>query len=367
MGRTAERPAVRRQEAHHVDELGAARRPRWDHPMTRPVQITVLGAGSWGTGVAALAARNTPTLLWARDPAVAEEINEQRTNGRYLDGHVLPTELRATADLEEASSRADVLVVGVPSHSMRDVLSEASPHVRAWIPVISLAKGLEPESRLRPTQVIGECLPGHSVGLLAGPNIAGEVLAGYAAAAVVATPDNAVASALQPLFASSVFRVYRNHDVTGCELGGILKNIIAIAAGMGDGLGVGVNTRALVIARGLAEITRLGEAMGADPRTFAGLTGLGDLMATCMSPASRNRRVGEEIASGKSIDQVLEEMTQVAEGVKTARSVVELAGELGVDVPICAEVDGVVNEGRTAEEAYRGLRRRTPGSEYEAA
>jgi glycerol-3-phosphate dehydrogenase (NAD(P)+) len=335
--------------------------------MTRAVQITVLGAGSWGTGVAALAARNTPTLLWARDPAVAEEINEQRTNSRYLDGHTLPAELRATADLEEAASQADVLVVGLPSHSIRSVLTEASPHVRAWIPAISLAKGLEPESRLRPTQVIGECLPGHSVGLLAGPNIAGEVLEGYAAAAVVATPDDAVASALQPLFASSVFRVYRNHDVTGCELGGILKNIVAIAAGMGDGLGVGVNTRALVIARGLAEITRLGEAMGADPRTFAGLTGLGDLMATCMSPASRNRRVGEEIAGGKSIDQVLAEMTQVAEGVKTARSVMELAGEHDVDVPICAEVDGVVNEGRTAEEAYRGLRQRTPGSEYEAA
>lgn len=334
--------------------------------MTRPVRICVLGSGSWGTVVASLASRNTPTTIWARDEAVADEINASHTNTKYLGDRELSKDLHATADLSEAVSHADVLVVGVPSHSMRSVLEEASSHVRAWIPTISLAKGLEPETRKRPTQVIGECLPGHPVGLLAGPNIASEIADGYAAAAVVATPDDDIASALQPLFANPVFRVYRNHDVVGCELGGILKNIIAIAAGMGDGLGVGVNTRSLVIARGLAEITRLGQSMGADPRTFAGLTGLGDLMATCTSSASRNRRVGEEIGAGKTIDEVLAGMNQVAEGVKTARSVMALADEREVDVPIASEVDGVVNEGRTAEEAYRGLRRRTPGSEYDA-
>jgi len=233
--------------------------------------------------------------------------------------------------------------------------------------VISLAKGLEPETRKRPTQILEESLPGHSVGLLDGPNIAGEIADGLAAAAVIATPDTAVATALQPLFARARFRVYTNHDVLGCELGGILKNIVAIASGMGDGLGVGMNTRAMVISRGLAEMTRIGEAMGADPRTFAGLTGLGDLMATCMSTASRNRRVGEELASGKSIDEVLEKMTQVAEGVKTARSVVELASEHDVHAPIACEVDGVVNEGRTPAEAYRGLQKMAAGSEYEAA
>jgi glycerol-3-phosphate dehydrogenase (NAD(P)+) len=335
--------------------------------MTRDVRVTVLGSGSWGTTVAGLAASNAPTLLWARSPETAEEITTQHTNSRYLGDRRISPKLRATSDLQEAAEHADVLVVGVPSHSMRAVLTEASPHLRPWIPVISLAKGLEPDSRKRPTQVLEECLPGHSVGLLAGPNIAGEIAEGLAAAAVIATPDTAVATALQPLFARPRFRVYTNHDVLGCELGGILKNVVAIASGMGDGLGVGMNTRAMVISRGLAEMTRIGEAMGADPRTFAGLTGLVDLMATCMSSASRNRRVGEELASGKSIDEVLEGMTQVAEGVKTARSVVELASEHDVHAPIASEVDGVVNEGRTPAEAYRGLQKMAAGSEYEAA
>jgi glycerol-3-phosphate dehydrogenase (NAD(P)+) len=335
--------------------------------MTRDVRVTVLGSGSWGTTVAGLVSANAPTLLWARTPETAEEISEQHTNGRYLGERTLPKKLRATSDLQEAAEHADVLVVGLPSHSMRDVIGAASPYLRPWIPVISLAKGLEPETRKRPTQILEESLPGHSVGLLAGPNIAGEVADGLAAAAVIATADTAVATALQPLFARARFRVYTNHDVLGCELGGILKNIVAIASGMGDGLGVGMNTRAMVISRGLAEMTRIGEAMGADPRTFAGLTGLGDLMATCMSTASRNRRVGEELASGKSIDQVLEEMTQVAEGVKTARSVVELASAHDVHAPIASEVDGVVNEGRTPADAYRGLQKMAAGSEYEAA
>jgi len=331
--------------------------------MTRPVQVTVLGGGSWGTTVAALAARNTPTLLWARDPDVAREVDEQHTNERYLEHRELPGDLRATGDLEEAATKADVLVVGVPSHGIRAALEQAAPHVRPWIPVLSLAKGLEPGTRMRATQVIAECLPGHPVGLLAGPNLAREVLDGLAAAAVVATPDDEVACALQPLFRSSRFRVYRNQDLLGSELGGVLKNVIAIASGMGDGLGVGDNTRAMVITRGLAEITRLGEAMGAQARTFAGLTGLGDLMATCMSPLSRNRRVGEELARGKTIEQVLEEMNQVAEGVKSARTVMELAREHGVEMPIAAEVDAVVNEGRTADEAYRGLARPAAQSE----
>ena len=189
---------------------------------------------------------------------------------------------------------------------------------------------------------------------MAGPNLAREVLDGFAAAAVVATPDDSVAQALQPLFRTTNFRVYRNLDLLGSELGGVLKNIIAIASGMADGLGVGDNTRALVITRGLAEMTRLGEAMGADARTFAGLTGMGDLMATCMSPLSRNRRVGEELARGRTLEEVLAEMGQVAEGVKTARPVMQLAEEHDVFMPIAAEVDAVVNEGR---HAARGLPR----------
>jgi glycerol-3-phosphate dehydrogenase (NAD(P)+) len=330
------------------------------------VQVTVLGGGSWGTTVAALAAANVPTVLWARDPEVAREIDEEHRNTRYLGERSLPTALRATADLGEALDRADVVVFGVPSHSLREVVRGAAEHVRAWVPLLSLIKGLEPSSRLRPTQVIAQELPGHPVGLLAGPNLAREVLDGYAAASVVATADAHVALALQPLFRSRVFRVYRNEDVLGSEMGGVLKNIIAIASGMADGLGVGDNTRAMVITRGLAEITRLGEAMGADPRTFSGLTGLGDLMATCMSRLSRNRRVGEELARGKSLEQVMAEMNQIAEGVKSARTVMQLAEEYGVTMPIAAEVDAVINDGRHPVEAYRGLRRAAAESELHA-
>jgi len=327
------------------------------------VQVTVLGGGSWGTTVAVLAAANTSTLLWARDREVAREVCEEHTNTRYLGDHALPESLRATADLAEAVAGADVLVVGVPSHGIRTVLQEAAAHLRPLVPVLSLAKGLEPGTRLRPTQVIGECLSGHPVGLLAGPTLAREVVGGFAAAAVVATPDEAVARALQPLFASRRFRVYRNQDLLGSEMGGVLKNVIAIASGMADGLGVGDNTRAMVLTRGLAEITRLGEAMGADPRTFAGLTGLGDLMATCMSPLSRNRRVGEGLARGRTLDEVVAEMNQVAEGVKTARTVMQLAAEHDCVMPIASEVDAVVNEGRHPREAYRGLLRMVAESE----
>jgi glycerol-3-phosphate dehydrogenase (NAD(P)+) len=334
--------------------------------MSRPVHVTVLGAGSWGSTVASIAAANTPTTLWARDPATAEEVTAERTNRRYLGDHRLHRDLRATADLEEAVTRADVLVVGVPTQGIRQVLGDAAPHVRPWIPVLSLAKGLETSTRLRPTEVIGEVLPGHPVGLLAGPNIAGEVLEGKAAAAVVATPDEDIARSLQPLFSAPRFRVYTNPDVLGCELGGVLKNIIAIAAGMADGLGVGVNTSALVISRGLSEMTRLGVALGADATTFAGLTGMGDLIATCMSRASRNRRVGEELAKGRTIAEAVEVLGQVAEGVKTARSVVEIADETGCEVPICREVDAVVNDGRSPLEAYRGLVRMQAGAEREA-
>lgn len=332
--------------------------------MTLPIRVAVLGGGSWGTTVAALAAANTPAILWARDDEVAREVREQHTNSRYLDDRELPKTLEATSDIAEAVSGADVLVMGVPSHAIRGALEEAAPHLRPWVPVISLAKGLEQGTRMRPTQVISEVLPGHPVGLMAGPNLAREVLDGMAAAAVVAMADDRVAQSLQSLFMSRRFRVYRNDDLLGSELGGVLKNVIAIAAGMAEGLGVGDNTRAMVLTRGLNEMTRLGEAMGGQARTFAGLTGLGDLMATCMSPQSRNRRVGEELARDKTLEQVIEEMKQVAEGVKTARTVMELAEEHDVLLPICAEVDAVVNEGRHPRDAYRGLQQARAKSEH---
>jgi len=331
--------------------------------MTRQIQVCVLGAGSWGTTVASLVAANAHVTLWARRAEQAAEIDETHVNGTYLPGMQLHPALRATGSIEDAVWPADVLVVGVPSHGFRATLEEAAKFVRPWIPIVSLSKGLERGTAKRMTQVIDDVLPGHPVGVLAGPNLAREVLAGYAAAAVIAMADERVARSLQGLFVSHVFRVYTNTDVLGCELGGALKNVIAIAAGMAEGLGVGDNTRAMVITRGLAEITRLGVAMGADQRTFAGLSGLGDLMATCMSPLSRNRTVGERLARGQGIDQITSEMKMVAEGIKTCRVVLELADRYGVDMPIVREVDGVVNDGRGPIDAYRGLIRIAPTSE----
>ncbi len=327
------------------------------------VRVVVLGAGSWGTTVAHLAAHNTPTVLWARRPEVAEEITTRHTNQRYLPGYELHPALASTADLAEAVAQADVLVMGVPSSGFRQTLAEVREHLRPWVPVVSLAKGLEQGTKLRMTEIINEEIPGHPYGVLTGPNLAKEILAGQAAAAVIAMSDPTVAERLQQLFATDLFRVYTNEDVVGSELGGALKNVIALASGMADGLGAGDNTRAAVITRGLAEVSRLGVAMGGDPMTFAGLAGMGDLLATCISTQSRNRHVGEELGRGKTIEQVIEEMDQVAEGVKTARVVLELAEQYGVEMPIAAEVAAVCAGAGDAQGAYRGLLRRTNASE----
>jgi len=319
------------------------------------INAAVIGAGSWGTTVAHLLAHNTPTVLWARRAEVAEAIDQQHVNPAYLEGFELHPDLRATSDLAAAVSQADVLVMGVPSHGFREALQELRPHLRAWVPVVSLSKGLEQGTRLRMTEVVQEELPGHPYGVLTGPNLAKEILVGGAAAAVVAMSDETIADRLQPLFSTNLFRVYTNTDVVGCELAGALKNVMALAAGMADGLGTGDNTRAAVITRGLAELTRLGVAMGGNPMTFAGLAGMGDLVATCISPQSRNRRVGEELGRGRSLEAIIEDMNQVAEGVKATKVVMELAAEHGVDMPIAAEMDAVCNAGRAPEEAYRGL------------
>jgi glycerol-3-phosphate dehydrogenase (NAD(P)+) len=334
--------------------------------MARPTQIAVLGAGSWGTTVASLASANASTLIWARRAETADEINRQHRNSEYLGDLPLNPALRATASLEEAVGNCDVLVIGVPSHGVRATVAAASRLIRPWVPVVSLVKGLEQKTHFRMTQVIAEELPGHPAGLLAGPNIAREILQGMAAAAVIAMPDLQVARSLQPLFSSRWFRVYTNHDVVGCELGGPLKNVIAIAAGMAEGFGVGVNTRATVITRGLAELTRFGVAFGGRPETFAGLTGLGDLMATCMSPLSRNRQVGERLAKGQATAEIVASMNMVAEGIKSSAVVMELAGQRALEMPISAEVDAVVRGERTADRAFRGLRRVAPGSESDA-
>ena len=330
------------------------------------LRVTVLGAGSFGTTMGHLFSQNTPTLLWCRRSEIADEINRDHRNERYLPGYPIAPELRATASLEEAVRGDDVLVMAVPSHGMRAALEEVSKHIRPWVPIVSLAKGLEPGSHLRMTQVIREVLPEHRAGALSGPNLAKEIMAGFAAASVIAVEDPDLGKQLQGIFNCGVFRVYTIQDVVGCELGGALKNVIAIATGMGDGLGVGDNTRSAVITRGLAELTRLGVAMGGEPATFAGLAGIGDLVATCTSKQSRNRHVGEQLGLGKTIEEISKEMNQVAEGVKTTAVAMELAERYAIDLPIAREVYGVLYEGRTAEEAYRGLTRRTPGSESES-
>ena len=319
------------------------------------IRVAVVGGGSWGTTMAHLCAHNARTVLCARDPEVVDAINRTGENPRYLAGYRLHPELRAAADAGEAAAAADVVVMGVPSHGFRATLRSLRPRLRAGVPVVSLAKGLERGTNQRMTEVIADELPDHPAGVLTGPNLAKEILAGKAAAAVLAMGDPAVAEPLQRLFTTGWFRVYTNTDVVGSEMAGALKNVIALALGMADGLGVGDNARAALITRGLAELTRLGVAMGGEPATFSGLAGVGDLVATCFSPQSRNRHVGELLARGRSLAEIVAEMDQVAEGVKTAPVVTALARGLGVDMPISEEVTAVVADGRTAAEVYRVL------------
>lgn len=329
------------------------------------LKVGLLGGGSWGTTVASLTARNAPTIMWARNEATVKDINENHQNQKYLPNAKLTSSLKATNSIKEAVQEADVLVMGIPSHSFRKVLEQAKPYIRPWIPIVSLTKGLEQGTKMRMTEVIEEIMPGHPAGALSGPNLAREIMAGQAAASVIAMVDDTIAIALQKVFSTGLFRVYTNEDVIGCELGGALKNVIAIAAGMGDGTGAGDNTRAAVITRGLAELTRLGVAMGGQPATFAGLAGMGDLVATCSSPLSRNRSVGFKLGQGRKLEEIISEMSMVAEGVKTCGVVMELAATYNVEMPITAEVYKVVNEGNTAFDAFKGLLRRETGSEAE--
>ena len=327
------------------------------------LKVGLLGGGSWGTTVASVVSRNAPITLWARDAETVSDINTHRENRKYLPGITLPSALRATNDMAEVVAGADVLVMGVPSHSFRGVLEEAKAYLRPWVPVISLTKGLELSSGKRMTELIEEVLPGHPVGVLTGPNLAREIMTGQAAASVLSMEDEIVVRALQPIFHSGLFRVYTNTDRLGCELGGVLKNIIAIAVGMGDGQGAGDNTRSALMTRGLAEITRLGVAMGGRPETFAGLTGMGDLIATCTSPLSRNRHVGVELGKGRKIDEIIAGMNMVAEGVKSAPTVIALAQKHGLVMPIAPDVFDVTQGIRTAQEVFRGLLRSAVGDE----
>ncbi len=330
------------------------------------LQVALLGGGSWGTTVASLVSRNAPIMLWARDAATVEEINCNHRNSRYLPDIKLPQALRATSDLGEAVRAADVVVMGVPSHSFRSVLQDVARYIRPWVPVLSLTKGLELASGKRMSELIVECLPGHPVGVLTGPNLAREIMQGQAAASVISMEDEIIVRRLQTVFHSGLFRVYTNTDLIGCELGGVLKNIIAIAVGMGDGLGAGDNTRSALMTRGLAEITRLGVAMGGRAETFSGLTGMGDLLATCTSPLSRNRHVGVELGRGRKLDDIIASMHMVAEGVKSAPTVIALSNEYGVDMNISRDVFDVIEGRRSPQEIFRGLLRSSVGSESDA-
>ncbi|MBT3411388.1 MAG: NAD(P)H-dependent glycerol-3-phosphate dehydrogenase [Halieaceae bacterium] len=331
----------------------------------KTLNIAVLGGGSWGTTVASLVARNTDVTLWARNPDTVNEINARHSNEKYLPGAKLPDRLRATSDVGEAIRDADVVVMGIPSQNFRAVLQDVKQHIRAWVPVISLTKGLELKTRMRMTEIIQEVLPGHPVGVLTGPNLAREIMAGQAAAGVIAMEDEIIVQELQNVFKSGLFRVYTNTDVVGCELGGVLKNIIAIAVGMGDGQGAGDNTRAALITRGLAEVTRLGVAMGGRPETFSGLAGMGDMIATCTSPQSRNRHVGIELGKGRNMEEIIEKMTMVAEGAKSAPAVMALAHEYDIEMPIASDVSRVLAGDATASRAFRGLLRVMAGAESE--
>ncbi|MBT8048359.1 MAG: NAD(P)H-dependent glycerol-3-phosphate dehydrogenase [Xanthomonadales bacterium] len=329
------------------------------------LEAALLGGGSWGTTVASLIARNAPVTLWARDESAVDEINTEHSNSKYLPGARLNSKLVATSSIEQAVASCDVLVMGIPSQHFRSVLEQAREHLRPWVPVISLTKGLELSTKMRMTEVIQEVLPGHPVGVLTGPNLAREIIVGQAAASVIAMEDEIIVRQLQQLFHSGLFRVYTNTDLVGCELGGVLKNIIAIAVGMGDGQGAGDNTRSALITRGLAEIVRLGVAMGGRPETFAGLAGMGDLIATCTSAQSRNHHVGYELGKGRSLDEIIEEMVMVAEGVKSAPTVQALGEQYGVEMPITGDVMSVLKGERTPQQAFRGLLKSTVGSESE--
>lgn len=331
------------------------------------MRYAVIGAGSWGTAVGAMIADKVDTVVWARRDQIAREISGLHTNTAYLPGASLPASLTATSDSADAVANADVIIMGVPSHGMRQVLSETAGLIEDHTPIISLSKGIEQDSLMRMTEVIADVLPDHDtsrIGVLTGPNLAREIVAGQPAATVVALQDDDTAAALQEVFMNPRFRVYRHHDVIGSETAGAVKNVMAIAAGMAQGMGFGDNTLATLITRALVEMTRLGVALGGDARTFSGLAGIGDLVATCNSTQSRNHRVGVGLGQGRQLDDIVGEMNMVAEGVKSTRGVLALAARAEVEMPIARQVGRVLYEGLPPKIAIRELMTRDPKREY---
>jgi glycerol-3-phosphate dehydrogenase (NAD(P)+) len=334
------------------------------------VKAAVLGAGSWGTTFAqVLCDAGTPVTIWARRADVADAINAIHQNPGYLPGITLPGTLTATTQAGAALDRADLVVLAVTAQSLRENLTAWGPLVPAGALLVSLMKGIELGTRKRMSEVVLEVLgvPESRVAVVSGPNLAPEIARRQVAASVVACSDETSALLLQRACHTVYFRPYVNTDVLGCELGGTVKNIIALAVGIAVALGLGDNTRATLITRGLAEMARLGEAMGADPRTFAGLAGLGDLVATCSSPLSRNRRFGEYLGQGKNAAQAKELMTQTAEGVTSYAPVLELARKHGVDVPITEAVAALLAGRLSVDDAAAVLASRSAKPEWYGA
>jgi len=330
------------------------------------MRAAVMGAGSWGTAYGMLLAdAGHDVVLWGRDPQLCEAVNGTHVNAKYLPGVVLPERLSASADPGSALARAELVVLAVPSQTLRQNLTAWGSAVPGEVPVVSLMKGLELQTRQRMSQVVSDVLgtPARLVAVVSGPNLAREIAAHQPAATVVACVDEHVAQRVQAASLTPYFRPYTNVDVVGVELGGVVKNVIALATGMAEGMGFGDNTKASIITRGLAEMTRLGVAMGADPLTFAGLAGVGDLVATCMSPLSRNRTFGENLGRGMTLDDVVAATHQTAEGVKSSRAVLDLARDLGVDMPIAEHVVAVVHEGMAPKDMVRSIMSRETKAE----
>jgi glycerol-3-phosphate dehydrogenase (NAD(P)+) len=333
------------------------------------INTTVLGAGSWGTALAKLLAdQGHPTRLWARREVMAEAIQGERENQAYLPGFPLPDTLETTADLAFALDGSDLIVCVVPTHGLREVLKDAAPLFGTKAPIVSATKGIEIDSLMLVSEIFEDMLPEsqhRQLAYLGGPSFAKEVAACLPTAVSVAGHDTDIVAVAQEAFTTDRFRVYSTEDVVGVELGGALKNVVAIAAGIGDGLGFGHNTRAGLITRGLAEISRLAISKGANPLTLAGLSGMGDLVLTCTGDLSRNRNVGLQIGQGKSLKDILGSMQMVAEGVRTAKSAKELSERDGVDMPITREVYAMLYEDKPPLKAVVDLMTRPLRAERE--
>ncbi len=331
-----------------------------------PAPVAVIGGGSWGTALAVHLDRlGLSPRLWARDATLVGLMRSSRENPWYLPGIQLPTALSVTSDLAEALVGAALVIVAVPSHVFEAVLEAAARSLPRRVTILSATKGLEPERSRRMSEIASARCPDSAIAVLSGPTFAREVALGRPTAAVVAAADPEVAKALQRQLSSPEFRLYTNRDLLGVEIGGALKNVMAIATGISDGLGLGENARAALITRGLAEITRLGVALGASPATFAGLAGIGDLVLTCTGSLSRNHALGLTLARGKTLEQARGETRMVAEGARTSLSADVLARRTGVTLPICQEVAAVLFEGKTPQEALAALLQREFRAEEE--